>query len=338
MSRPAGVRPGAAVIGKVVRGWRVAGLIRYLFGPGRHHEHTDQHVIASWDGLPERHQPPRTATGDGFDTTTLSAVLADPAVAAGVPLREPSGTGGDGRRGQGPVWHCSLRTAPGDRVLTDEEWAEVVVDVLGRTGIAPAGDAGACRWVAVRHAVDHVHIAAVLVRQDTGRRVAPYRDYHRVREACLAAEAHHGLVATSPADRTATPAPTRAETEKAARAGRDAAARVELRAAVATAAARSASIEEFAAAVTANGLVQLRWRTDAAGRPVGYAVAARHDRADPRHPGAGLVWFGGRTLDPDLSLPRLRARFAAADPLPTAADRPTLERRAAWADAHTVVE
>ena len=34
------------LIGKVLRGTRVAGLIRYLYGPGRHGEHTDPRLIA----------------------------------------------------------------------------------------------------------------------------------------------------------------------------------------------------------------------------------------------------------------------------------------------------
>ena len=36
------------LIGKVLRGTRVAGLIWYLYGPGRHEEHTDPHLVAGW--------------------------------------------------------------------------------------------------------------------------------------------------------------------------------------------------------------------------------------------------------------------------------------------------
>jgi hypothetical protein len=38
------------VIGKVSapRGIRVEPLIRYLFGPGRHEEHLDPHIVAGW--------------------------------------------------------------------------------------------------------------------------------------------------------------------------------------------------------------------------------------------------------------------------------------------------
>jgi len=112
-----------------------------------------------------------------------------------------------------PVWHCPLRTAPGDRVLTDAEWAEVAADLMDRTGIAPRGDDGACRWIAVRHDEVSIHVVAVLARQDGGR-AHVFRDYPQVRATCLAAEARYGLVVTAPADRTAATHTTRAEREK----------------------------------------------------------------------------------------------------------------------------
>ena len=37
------------MIGKVNRGSDTAGLIRYLFGPGRSNEHTDARVVAGYD-------------------------------------------------------------------------------------------------------------------------------------------------------------------------------------------------------------------------------------------------------------------------------------------------
>lgn len=65
-----------------------------------------------------------------------------------------------------PVWHCSIRAAPEDRLLSDAEWAQVAAAVMDRTGLAPGGDDRAVRWVAVRHAPDHVHLVATLARQD----------------------------------------------------------------------------------------------------------------------------------------------------------------------------
>lgn len=88
---------------------------------------------------------------------------------------------------------------------------------MHRTGLAPYGqDDDAVRWAAVRHAGDHIHIVAMLARQD-GRPVNLWHDYYRVREACQAAERRYGLRATAPADRTAAPRPTRAENVNAGR-------------------------------------------------------------------------------------------------------------------------
>ncbi|MDT0263988.1 hypothetical protein [Jatrophihabitans lederbergiae] len=60
------------------------------------------------------------------------------------------------------VYHLVLRNAPEDRRLSDEEWADVCTEAMSRTGIAPEGDSAGCRWVAVRHAEDHVHLVATL--------------------------------------------------------------------------------------------------------------------------------------------------------------------------------
>ena len=38
-----------------------------------------------------------------------------------------------------PVWHCSVRAAPGDRMLSDDEWAQVACEIMHRTGLAPYG-------------------------------------------------------------------------------------------------------------------------------------------------------------------------------------------------------
>ncbi len=94
----------------------------------------------------------------------------------------------------------------------------------------------AVRWVAVRHAPDHIHLVATLARQD---RLRPkmWNDFLQVREACQEAERQFGLRATAPADRTAARRPTRAESEQAARRGWAEPPRVTLRREVCTAAA-----------------------------------------------------------------------------------------------------
>jgi len=76
----------------------------------------------------------------------------------------------------------------------------------------------AVRWVAVRHGDDHIHLVAMLARQDGGKPSVSWERY-KVRAACLAAEQRYGLRCTATADHTAARYPTRAESEKAARRG-----------------------------------------------------------------------------------------------------------------------
>ena len=124
---------------------------------------------------------------------------------------------------------------------------------MHRTGLSPYGQEDeAVRWVAVRHGDDHIHIVAMLARQDGGK---PSLSWERVkvRAACLAAEQRYGLRSTAPADRTAARRPTRAENEKAARRGLGEAPRVTLRRQVATAAASANSEDEFFACLDAGG-------------------------------------------------------------------------------------
>src|SRR3954447_16897414 len=91
-----------------MRGQKVAGLLRYLFGPGRSNEHTNAHLVASWDDHPARLEPVMLPGGRP-DVRHLAHLLEQPLAAA---VRAPDR----------PVWHCAVRTAPADRPLTDAEW------------------------------------------------------------------------------------------------------------------------------------------------------------------------------------------------------------------------
>lgn len=179
------------MIGRVYRSGGVGGLLRYLYGPGRHNEHENPHLVAAWDletAADLLTLEPLVLAGDGasamraFGPMTASMELATALRRAAVSNKM--------------VWHCPLRVAPGDRSLTDAEWAQVARDVLHRTGIARRGDPGGCRWIAVRHDADSIHIVAVLARQD-GSAARVSNDYRRVREACLAAEGRYGLAGTA---------------------------------------------------------------------------------------------------------------------------------------------
>jgi len=314
------------MIGKIsARGARVAGLIYYLYGLGRNEAHTDPHLVAGWRH-PAELEP--SLRDDGRrDFRNLTGLLQQPHAALGWHGFER------------PVWHCSVRAAPGDRMLSDHEWARVARDIMHRIGLAPHGqDDDAVRWIAVRHAPDHIHIVAMLARQD-GTRPSFWNDRYRVGEACRAAEERLGLRRTAPRDRTGAPRPTRAESEKARRHGRSEPPRITLRRAVSTAAATAASEHEFFGRLDAAGIsVRRRYSTRNPGELTGYAVALP---ADTTRTGAP-VWYSGGKLAPDLTLPKLRYRWApsgnAARDQFTAAERNAIWEHAAQAASRATAE
>ena len=128
------------MIGKISspRGEHVEPLLYYLFGPGRHEDHTDPHIVAGWRH-PASLEPALRPDGKR-DFARLTGLLKQPQAALG-------------ERGYSrPVWHCSMRAAPDDRMLSDDEWAAIAHEVMHCTGLSPPGQEDeAVRWVAVRH-------------------------------------------------------------------------------------------------------------------------------------------------------------------------------------------
>ncbi len=86
-----------------------------------------------------------------------------------------------------PVWQCSLRTAPGDRRLSDAEWADAAQVFAERLGFDQHP------WVAVRHADDHIHLALSRVAHD-GRVWLGRHDYRTTQDARRELEVELGLV------------------------------------------------------------------------------------------------------------------------------------------------
>ena len=233
-----------------------------------------------------------------------------------------------------PVWHLSMRAAPRDKVLSDDEWAQIAGDVMNRTGLSPYGEEDdAVRWIAVRHGDDHIHIVAMLARQDR-RRVRLSYERRNVRAACLAAEERYGLQSTAPADRTAPRRPSRAETAKADRRGLDEPPRITLRRHVTTAAAGARSEQEFFALLDRAGvLARQRFSAKNPGQVTGYAVALPGDTAKD----GGPVWYSGGKLAPDLTWPKLRQRWTG--PGTASGDAFTAsERNAIWEHAARAAE
>ena len=284
----------------IERGKRVGGLLRYLYGPGRREEHVDPHLVAAWDGAgPLRRLEPAVGLEGTRDFRRLVDLLEQPVRNGRNPPPKP-------------VWHCSVRTHPTDRWLSDEQWAHIAAEVMAQVGLAPHGDARAVRWVAVRHGQDHIHIAATLVRQD--RRTAYARnDRWQAQAACRNLEERYGLHRVGPADRTSHRRPKAAELNKDRRSGRTEPARDWLRREVRFAAAAAATGEEFFDLLRQAGvLVEARQSTVNPGQITGYKVALPNHITGDRKP----IWYGGAKLAPDLSLPRLLARWADTAEVP----------------------
>ncbi|MFD7507362.1 relaxase/mobilization nuclease domain-containing protein [Streptomyces sp. NPDC059850] len=307
------------MIAKISSGKDTAGLIRYLYGPGRANEHTDPHLVASWDGF----APDPGRSNDSNATRKL--------LVADLDLRLHQAK----RLGRAPkqhVWHCSLRASPEDRTLSDDEWATIARRIVAATGIAPEGDPDGCRWVAVRHAEDHIHIAATKVRGDL-RTARHWNDYLTADKELAAIEKDYGLQQVIRGDRTAAKRPTRAEQEKAHRTGHHRAARERLRSTVRTAVSVATSPEEFLDILTRTDNVHVDIQYFPSGEIRGYKIALAGDTNAAGDP----IWHSGSKLAPDLSFPKIRERLTDLDTPPTTAPE-THRRPNPWHQATAAAE
>ena len=159
------------MIAKITRGERAGDIAAYLHGPGKanEHEYTVGHVRRS-GGIVIGGNLGRDGHTDG------ASWAAD--------LREAAGTRPDISK---PIWQVSLRTAPGDRRLSDEQWRDAATIMAERMGYEEHP------WVMVRHGEDHVHIVVSRV-SDTAEVWHARQDFRAAQSAATAMEKHFGLV------------------------------------------------------------------------------------------------------------------------------------------------
>ncbi|ARP71386.1 mobilization protein [Streptomyces pluripotens] len=276
-------------------GSNTRGLLAYLYGPGDHDEHLDPHIVAGFAmlGMPD---PGRD---ENATLTELARYLDEP-----VRLRNAE----FGKPVTDHVWHCPVRAAPEDRYLSDTEWGEIAQRIVQAAGIAPAGDDLACRWIAVRHADDHIHILATTVRED-GRRPKLHDSGLRVGDACRAIEKGYGLRRLKKGDRTGTRRPTQAEMHKAQRLGWDQTSPEWLQDRIRAAIPHVSNAEEFIAYLQAEG-VEVQARRGPSGDLLGYAAGRS---GDVNEAGEQIFHPGGK-IAPDLSLPKIKARLESSRP------------------------
>ncbi|WEB41738.1 relaxase/mobilization nuclease domain-containing protein [Streptomyces yunnanensis] len=276
-------------------GANTRGLLAYLYGRGTHDEHFDPHIVAGFAmlGMPD---PGRD---ENATLTELARHLDEP-----VRLRNSE----FGKKITDQVWHCPVRAAPEDRYLSDAEWGEIAQRIVEAAGIAPAGDDLACRWIAVRHADDHIHILATTVRED-GRRPKLHDSGIRVGDECREIEKDYGLRQLKKGDRTGTRRPTQAEMHKAERLGWEQTSPEWLQGRIRAAIPHVTNAEEFIAYLEADG-IEVQVRRGPSGDLLGYVVGRPGDLNEQ---GEQIFHPGGK-ISPDLSLPKIQGRLESSQP------------------------
>lgn len=159
------------MIAKITRGERAGDIAAYLHGPGKanEHEYTLGHV-RRFGGIVIGGNLGRAGHTDG------ASWAAD--------LREAAGTRPDITK---PIWQVSLRTAPGDRRLSDQQWQDAATIMAERMGYEEHP------WVMVRHGEDHVHIVVSRV-SDTAQVWHARQDFRAAQSAATALERHFDLI------------------------------------------------------------------------------------------------------------------------------------------------
>ncbi|XQE81039.1 relaxase/mobilization nuclease domain-containing protein [Streptomyces microflavus] len=296
-------------------GANTRGLLAYLYGPGRHDEHLDPHLVTGFAML----AMPDPGRDQNTTLTQLARHLDEP-----VHLRNSE----FGKRVTDHVWHCPVRAAPEDRHLSDTEWGEIAQRIVSAAGIALDGNELACRWIAVRHADDHIHILATTVRED-GRRPKLHGSGIRVGDECRQIEKDYGLRRLKKGDRTAGRRPTQAEMHKAERLGWEQTSRKWLQDRIRAAIPHATSAEELLAYLEADDIL-VKPRRGPSGDLLGYAVGRP---GDLNKEGEQIYHPGGK-IAPDLTLPKLKARLETSAP----EEHPTARRNRPTTPWHQATE
>ncbi len=278
------------MIAKITQGASGTALIRYLFGPGRANEHSEQRVVAS--GIVMGVDEGRVLTP--LEIADLGAALD---AANDIYRSDPAG---------GHIWHLSL-SLPASESLSDEQWAQIAQRAVEAVGFEGEG-AEPASWVAIGHGNSaqgnqHIHIAASLVRAD-GSRVDTWQSKRTLSTLCADLERTYGLTVAEGREGRGMPGLSRAELERTAREQLAEAPRITLARLVRAVSVASKDEAEFVRRLRGSGAL-LRPRYASGGRKevVGYSVALGSRAGD------APIWFGGGKLAKDLTLPHLRQHW-----------------------------
>ena len=247
------------MIPRVTKGRSAYGALRYDHGPGRREEHDNARTVAG------------NVLGGWRDKATVI-----------------DGQAQHRRDVERPIWRSSLRAAPEDRALSDEEWGQIAKTYAERMGFKD------CPWTATRHGDDHVHVTVSRVDWE-GRLVSDRWDYARAQTVCREIETRHQLVNASERYQRGRPEVSHGEREHAERRG-VVPEREQLRDRVAEAVAlANGSLESYEQHLGGRGIVYRR-NEAATGRVSGYSYGL----AGHLDPAGEQVWFKGSQLGRDF--------------------------------------
>jgi hypothetical protein len=204
----------------------------------------------------------------------------------------------------GHIWHASLSIPQADRLIVDDQWAEMAQRVMSALGFEAEGVQPAA-WVAIGHGTSasgnqHIHIAASLVRMD-GRQVNIWQDRMKLSRVCAEIEKDYGLTVVEGRVGKGMPGLSRAELERTAREQWAEPPRITLARLVREVSVASKDEAEFVRRLRGSGaLVRPRFEAGGQEAVVGYSVGLRTES------GSAPIWFGGGKLAKDLTLPHLR--------------------------------
>jgi hypothetical protein len=265
------------MIGNITRGSNFGGLGRYLYATGKHHEaHVNPRAVAAGNVMRD-------------DSREWRPWVADMQWCA---QQRPDVSK--------PVWHCSIRASPEDRIMSDQEWGQIASEHIDRMGLQDHP------WVAVRHGDDHIHIVASRVNGN-GEVWHGKQDRPRNMSSMRQIEKRHNLIRlTGDRDTSRLATVTRSEREKGKRLGIDPE-RAQLRDALheAVAAAQGRGPAGLEAELASRGVL-FRANTTKDGLKVqGYSVSKPGWRdADNKE-----VWLKASEVDRKLSWSKVSAQL-----------------------------
>jgi len=135
-------------------GANMAGLVDFVFGPGKDGEHSDPHIVAAYADI---------LVGDRADTAAARKMLAIGLDSTRITMA-PEVT-------EKFVLHTTVTAAPEDGLLGGQTWRAIAESIAEHLGFEDEAPGAPIRRIAVYHGLtknghDHIHVVANRVGED----------------------------------------------------------------------------------------------------------------------------------------------------------------------------